>query len=282
MDVRAYLRATLNRAKMAEDVQKVKMVEERRRRLLAPPAPPSCPPEWSVGPPRYVGVGVQKAGTTWWHSAIVAHPEIQRTVRKEIRYFQFSWNDEFTDANIAEYHRYFPRPEHKVAGEWTPRYLLDTWTPPRLYRAAPAARIIVLLRDPMARLRSGLRHMAHHYGVVHPGFLCEAVEFGRYGAQLQWLTQWYPTDQVLVLQFERCTADPEGELRRTFEFIGVDPSFVPPDLHRSVNSSEGRALVPLPTDFVEAARSVYQADLQHVRSDWPDIDLDLWPSVAGV
>jgi hypothetical protein len=202
-------------------------------------------------------------------------------VRKEIRFFQHHWNEEFTDARVTEYHRYFPRPVDRVSGEWTPNYMLDPWTAQRLHRAAPDARILVILRDPVARLRSGLRHVAYHYyGRPHPRLVSEAIDFGRYAEQLTRLARHFSRSQILVLQFERCVVDPEGELARTYEFIGVDPGFVPGDLRDPVNESKGPP-VAVPSDLMDVARRLYLADVDQLRSDWPEIDLDLWPGVTG-
>ena len=55
----------------------------------------------------------------------------------------------------CRYWRYFPRPDGGVSGEWTPGYLIDFWTPELIARAAPDARVLVLLRDPLERFRSG-------------------------------------------------------------------------------------------------------------------------------
>lgn len=159
--------------------------------------------------------------------------------------------------------------------------MFDPWTTPRLHQAAPDARILVLLRDPLARLRSGLRHVAFHYpGDLHPRMVSEAIEFGRYAGQLTRLTDSFPRDQILVLQFERCLEDAEAQLALTFAFIGVDPGFVPPDLHQPVNEGQGPP-VPVPSDLQDEARRLYRADLEVLRADWPEIDLDLWPSMAA-
>jgi hypothetical protein len=271
MGLRRYVRTAVTVAKMQQQM---------RRRVAAPLAPPRCPSGWRIGPPDFVGVGIQKAGTTWWNRAIASHPDI-RSAHKEVRYFQHFWNEEFTDARVEEYHRYFPRPAGAVSGEWTPRYMFDPWTPQRLHRAAPDARVLVLLRDPFARLRSGLRHDFYRYsGQLHPRMVCEAIAFGRYAEQLARLVQHFPRAQVLVLQFERCVDDPEGELARTFEFIGVDPAFVPGDLRDPVNESQGPP-VTVPSDLLDVARDLYQADVDRLRSDWPEIDLRLWPGLAS-
>ncbi len=257
---------------------RIKRLEQLERQIVAPRVPPPCPPGWKHGAPDFVGVGTHKAGTTWWNRAISSHPQVE-SGRKELHFFQHQWNEEFTDAHIEQYHRYFPRPVGKISGEWTPRYMLDPWTPERLSRAAPDARILVLLRDPIARLRSGLRYLAFRYpGPLHPRLVVEAIAYGRYGEQLERLARHFPRAQVLVLQLERCVADPEGELARTFDFIGVDPSFVPDDLHDPVNEGQGPAS-SVPSDLIECARELYVADATSL-SDWPEIDLGLWPAVT--
>jgi hypothetical protein len=78
---------------------------------------------------------------------------------------------------------------------------------------------------------------------------------------------------------ERCVANAESELARTFEFIGLDPGFVPPDLHDPVNEGQGPP-VTVPSDLLEVARSLYRADAEELEADWPEIDLALWPSLS--
>jgi hypothetical protein len=272
MGIRQYVRSAVLVARTAE---------ETRRRAFTAAAPPKCPPGWRTGPPDFVGVGIQKAGTTWWSRAVFSHPDILKLARKELRFFSHNWNEEFTDAEVAAYHRYFPRTGHEVSGEWTPRYMFDPWTPRRLHQAAPDARILVILRDPVARLRSGMRHLAFHYpGEIHPRMVDEAIEFGRYAGQLARLTEHFPRQQILVLQFEKCLENAERELARTYRFIAVDPAFVPADLHEPANEGQGPP-VTVPSDLIDVARSLYRADAERLRAEWPEIDLDLWPSVAG-
>jgi len=273
MGVRDYVRTAV---KMAE------MADERRRRLAAPLPPPVCPAGWEIGPPDFVGVGVQKGGTTWWSRAVFSHPDVLPPVRKELRYFQHHWDQEFTPASATEYHRYFPRPGgRQLTGEWTPNYLYDPWTAHRLHVAAPDARILVILRDPVARLLSGLRDAAYHYyGDPHPRLVSEAIEFGRYGEQLDRLAAQFPRSQILVLQLERCILEPESELARTYEFIGADPAYVPADLHDPVNEAKGPPIT-VPSDLVDVARDMYRDDLDRLRAGWPELDLGMWPGVSG-
>ena len=61
----------------------------RGPRQPGPPAPPAIPEGWQVGPPHFVGVGAQKAGTSWWNRLIEAHPDVVNAggQPKELHFF---------------------------------------------------------------------------------------------------------------------------------------------------------------------------------------------------
>jgi len=116
---------------------------------MGPGTPPEVPEGWSVGPPDFVGVGAQKAGTSWWAALIHEHPNVKRTggVAKELHFFDRYWESGFGASDIALYASYFPRPGGALAGEWTPGYMIDFWAPELIARAAPETRVLVLLRE---------------------------------------------------------------------------------------------------------------------------------------
>lgn len=141
---------------------------------------PGCPPGWRVGPPDFVGVGAQKAGTSWWHRLISEHPSValRPDQAKELHYFDSFFDRPFTRADAARYHGFFPRPYGAKSGEWTPRYLTDFWAHEQLRMAAPEAGIIVLLRDPVDRYRSGLTHELNEGARRRPTLALEASTAG--------------------------------------------------------------------------------------------------------
>ena len=77
---------------------------------------------------------------------------------KEQHFFDRFCARELTDADVAEYHDRFPRKPGQIAGEWTPRYMHDFWTPRLIARAAPEAKLLIMFRDPIERFRSGVPH----------------------------------------------------------------------------------------------------------------------------
>jgi hypothetical protein len=247
------------------------------------PAPPAAPEGWVPGPPDYVGVGTARSGTSWWDSLIDAHPRVSRPAGtpKEIHFFDDLWSGELEEADIQRYHRFFARPEGQLSGEWTPGYMLDVWTPRLLRQAAPEARLLVLLRDPVERFRSGRTLAENRFAVGSTARAAANAAFNRgvYADQLLRLWSVFPREQVLVLQYERCVADPVGQLRRTYRFVGLGPE-IPDDIDVSGRVNESRG--------PKVRLSAWQED-QLVRRYAPenerlaallqdDLDLSLWHS----
>lgn len=248
--------------------------------------PPPWPRDWDIGPPDFVGVGAQRAGTTWWYRLLCDHPQIRRAAGKETHFFDAYFEGEFGEAEVDAYHRLFPRPKGSLIGEWSPKYLHDFWTPPLLRRAAPDTKILVLLRDPLLRLQSGLRHelaivdravrrgRRRYFGGMDAN---ESLARSLYSRQLETLFEEFDRDQVLVLQFERCVEDPAAELRRTYEFVGADPvDHVPVALRERVGGAHPR--LELNDRVSEAARRMILRDATQLKALVSELDLSLWPS----
>lgn len=252
---------------------------------MGPPEPPRCPRGWQIGPPHYVGVGAQKAGTSWWDSMIHRHPDVHRVGRqpKELHFFDRSWEQPFGDADVARYARYFPRPAGGVAGEWTPGYLIDFWTPELIARAAPEARVLVLLRDPIERLRSGLTHQqATSRQALTDRDIQGAFQRGLYAPQLRRVLAAFPAERVFVGQYEACRADPRAELTRTIEFLGLSPFEPGADAFRNEVNPTTREKLELAAPLRSALLDGYAHDLEQISHLWPQLDLSLWPSAREV
>jgi hypothetical protein len=247
---------------------------------------PACPDGWRTGPPDFVGIGAQRAGTTWWYRGIEAQPQVARIKgqRKELHYFNRFWNGDVPEDFAARYHSLFPRPEGAITGEWTPRYMHDYWSPRLLREAAPEARILVLLRDPVERYRSGLAHAlrnAERDGVpIRLAQVADAAWRGFYYEQLRRVFELFARERVLVLQFERCRDDPLAELQRTCAFLEIAaPHALPAPMTRE------RTPGPKP-DVPDRMRSelvdVLREDVRRLAELCPEIDLELWPNFASL
>jgi hypothetical protein len=241
--------------------------------------PPQCPPGWRTAPPDFVGVAAQRSGTTWWYHLVESHPRVvERKTLKELHYLTQFWNRPFTDADAATYARHFPRPEGHLAGEWSPGYLSHFWVPQLLHRAAPGARVLLLLRDPVERFRSGLVLQSETRKVNFTG-AGTAFRIGCYGSQLEQLLTYFPREQVLVLQFETCVRNPQQELARTYGFLGLDDDFVPADIGERRNEGSGQKPT-LPEHTHAALVRAYEPEVRRLAALVPEIDVSLWPSFA--
>ncbi len=242
--------------------------------------PPAPGPGEETGPPDFVGIGVQKAGTTWWHELVAAHPRVasRRDVHKERHFFDRFALEAFGPSDVEGYHGWFPRPHGVLAGEWTPDYLAYPWVPPLLKAAAPDARLLVLVRDPIERLRSGLAHQARLGLKLNGSIIADAVERGFYHRALSDWLEHFDLGQVLVLQYERCLVDLDRQLDATFAFIGVDAYRVP-EAQRPPWRDRGPRTA-LQRDVALRLVEIYSPDVIMLADRLPTIDLRLWPNFS--
>jgi hypothetical protein len=243
--------------------------------------PPAARPGEVTGPPDFVGIGAQKAGTTWWFALLSSHPDVAQRddIHKERHFFDRFATGSFGPKECEQYCAWFPRAAGRTTGEWTPDYLHQSWVPPLLAQAAPEARLLLLLRDPVERFRSGLAHHRAHQGALTAEVSADAVVRGFYDQALGHWLRYFTHEQILVLQYERCVQDPMGELGRTFRFLGLPP-FVPADVEQRVN--ESKVQIELPDDARRRLRELYSSDVSSLAVNWPDVDLALWPNFASL
>lgn len=246
---------------------------------------PACPPGWRVGPPDFVGIGAQRSGTSWWYRGVEEHPAIAAVEgqAKELHYFNRFWQGDVPADFAATYQQLFPRPEGSLAGEWTPRYMQDFWTAPLLQQAAPRTKVLVILRDPVERYRSGVERTIRRspgnrpIDLVH---VSDAVSRGLYAAQLRRVLDHFPREQVLVLQFERCRDEPLEMLARTWGFLGLDPLEALPA--SMTERGKSRRKPDLPDRWRSELVARLADDVHDLAGLFPDeIDLDRWPNFAG-
>jgi Sulfotransferase family len=249
-----------------------------------PAPPPECPPGWRPGPPDFVGIGAQRAGTTRWFRLLGSHPEVASSpLAKELHFFDRFYEGGFEDADVGRYHEYFPRADGLKTGEWTPLYGNAPWVPKMLARAAPDARLLMLVRDPVERLVSGLQHnarVAREQGLPMSRLApVEAFSRGLYHAQAMSFLGCFDRSRFLLLQYERCLREPLAELRRTLEFVGVsDVDFAPPDLDANPNPQHSKP--SLDADTCDSYARAYREDVLALAAEFPELDLALWPNFS--
>ncbi len=244
---------------------------------------PAIPEGATIGPPDFIGVGVHKAGTTWWWALLVGHPAIDGVPRRK----ELHLLDRMKDEPIAQeqkdwYYRQFPRLPGHLAGEWTPRYQALPRMPAIIAEVAPEAKLLTMVREPVERYRSGLNqwHEENRRRSLkrdEKSGKREARMRGFYGRQVARLMEVVGPDRMLVLQYERCVRQPLEEFARTLEFLGLEPYAPDPRLLRTrVNQTVGNKRSVPPKDEV-ALIAGYEPEVLELKRLVPDLDLSLWP-----
>ncbi len=162
--------------------------------------------------PNFIGIGAQRAGTTWLHRCLSEHPQVFVPQPKEVHFF----NRQF-ERGQAWYEERFAGAEGRIAvGEITPNYLNSPAAIPRMASVIPDARLLVVLREPVARAYSAYCLYHKQYNGLSFRQACESgrslVELGLYAEQLQRVFNHYRREQVKVLLYEDIQVRPAQAL----------------------------------------------------------------------
>ena len=127
---------------------------------------------------------------------------------------------------------------YPVVGEASTSYLWAAETPENITAMSPEARIIVLLRDPVARAYSHYlmdvranrqplpfyEALREDYDRPHKGWHISNlyVELGLYHQQLARYQETFAPDKLLVLLFDALRDEPQATLKQTARFLNID------------------------------------------------------------
>ena len=172
--------------------------------------------------PNFIGIGVQRAATTWVYNCLSRHPEICLSQKKELHYFtaNFEKGTSWYEMQFAHHG------SEKIVGEISPNYIYHEQAIARMKDLVPDAKLLLVLRDPVDRAVSAYRFFNHRY----PDRTFEqAIEFdpglidrSMYAENLKTLWRYFPREQVKVMFYEDIERTPRKFLRDLFKFLGVD------------------------------------------------------------
>jgi hypothetical protein len=196
--------------------------------------------------PTFLLIGAMKAGTTTLYGHLADHPQVFMPANKEPDFFvaEKAWG-----RGLRWYSELFAGGlEATAAGEASTSYTKCTefsGVPERIAQVVPDVRLVYLLRDPVARLRSMYLHNVIRGRERRP--IAEAViedsmyiGASSYAMQIRAYLPYFPMDRLLVVSTEELEADAVGVLERVYRFIGVDPSLGRPDPQRREYSTSQR------------------------------------------
>lgn len=259
------------------------------------------PPSPSV--PNFLIVGVQKGGTTSLYEYLQQHPQVQSALTKEVHFFDLNFDRSWEwyrqqlgleiEHNVGDSLDEFPI----VTGEASPYYFFHPLVPKRVFQTAPGTKIIVLLRDPVARSLSHYHHERRwqfeplsledalieedrrlrnelekferntnyqSYAYQHHSYR----KRGRYLEQLKAWQRYFSPNQILVIQSEFFDQNSDEILQKTLDFLELSPfQFSTQERYNSGKYPEAPESIKqwLAAEFSGPNRQL----LAHLEQNWP-------------
>ncbi|MDT4917318.1 MAG: hypothetical protein QOH89_2018 [Pseudonocardiales bacterium] len=209
--------------------------------------------------PDFFIIGAPKTGTTALHDALAGHPQLYASPVKEPKFFLTDGRPDRSghrgpgDAHSVRewvwqperYRKLFAgAPAGALRFESTPFYLWDKQSHARIARAAPDAKLIAIIRDPIDRAFSNWTHLRADGLEPERDFLraCRAeahriargwapfwryLELGRYGEQFNSLFRYFDPAQVRVIRYRELVDEPRQTVDELCAFLGVATGVLP-------------------------------------------------------
>jgi len=198
----------------------------------------------------FLGIGAQKAGTTWLYQSLQLHPRLGFSAKKEVHFW-----DQHRDRGIEWYRKQFSEDDDRLHGDITPAYaMLEPEVIREIRQEFPSLRLIYILRNPIERAwshakmdlrRRGLplddapdSYFRQHFRHKHSLTMGDAE-----GCLRRWRGV-FSAEQLLTLRFEDLCHQPRGLLRHCCDHLGIDDIYQDQTLPSPCNISPG-PLLPL-------------------------------------
>ena len=172
-------------------------------------------------------IGAGKSATTWLQMQLQADPAVYM-IDPEVHYFSREYDrgedwylSQFSEDGIG-----------KLVGEKSNSYLDDTKCAARIHRVLPNVKLIAQLRNPVERAYSHYcmkfnrgevgPDIERHLDPAHP-VDARVFDIGNYASHLRGYLEYFDRDQILILFFENVAGEPEEQMSRVREYLGLLP-----------------------------------------------------------
>lgn len=173
-------------------------------------------------------IGAMKCGTNTLYHALKKHPHVKTPDVKELDYFlkmpRIPYADHFEIA-----------PDTQVLLDGTTQYSkypAIRHMPEELVASIPKAKIIYLMRDPIARVESNIaHHVARQEGITLDNWrgstrYRHAIHYSRYYTQIGLYSRYFPAELIFLGIFEEFISDQLRFINHVCEFLELDPKIL--------------------------------------------------------
>lgn len=210
--------------------------------------------------PDFLIIGAQKCGTTWLWQVLKQHPGTDLRNDKEIQFFSSSKT--YRKGKDWYYRHFQDTDPTKVNGEASTNYfydrvLIDNITiddtlptiPELVYGELPAAKIILILRNPVQRAISAYYHHLQRrrfslkltfFEAAEKNPQLKMIERGYYSKPLKAWLDVYPGKNFLCLIFEMdVISSPLMTVNKLYSFLDLDLDYIPKFIDIPINKRWG-------------------------------------------
>ncbi|PAA65350.1 hypothetical protein BOX15_Mlig018191g1 [Macrostomum lignano] len=202
--------------------------------------------------PQAIVIGARKCGTRALLDFLEVHPRV-RAARGEVHYFD---REERHNLGLSWYRGQMPlsRPGD-VTLEKSPAYFVTEAAPARVWRMNTSIQLILILRDPVARVVSDYAQHVHRRvskdlppkpieslvltrngdGRVNPN--AKMVQTSLYHRHLRRWLRYFKPDQIHLVDGDRLVSQPHSELQQVEDFLGLKRHIRPE--HFVFNATKG-------------------------------------------
>lgn len=210
--------------------------------------------------PNFLGVGPPKCATTWLDQQLRGHSQVFLPLYQKETFFFSRYYDRgpewyaqiFKDSN-----------KFRAVGEICTNYILKNEFLERIYKFNSNVKIIIILREPLARLLSHYKMMVENeqsmdsfQATLHANW--HLVEYSCYKKRLEDLKNNFKREQIFAGIFEEIFSDKSTErvaLKNIANFLDIDPALLPIDLPGGVvRQTMGAPRHPKLTRFAKRVR----------------------------
>lgn len=205
--------------------------------------------------PNFLIIGAPRSATTLLSKCFSEHPEIYMAALGQhspgdIHFFnvstEISYQENF-QKGIAWYQQLFTGvTSEKAIGEKTAHYLSDPQAPAVIQQYLPDVRMIAILRNPIERAYSDywyhLGEISYKMSFLEACFSEKTkrlllIEAGLYYEQIMRYLEYFDRSRFLFLLYDDLQADSLGTIQNAYNFIGVNPDFVPVQYNQRINAA---------------------------------------------
>lgn len=193
-------------------------------------------------PVEVIGIGVPKAGSRWVYKCLEEHPKVCCSRPKETHFFTYKFTD-----GLKWYKSCFAHhSDGQVKFEFSPDYLRAySETIPRLKKITPKSKFVVVVRNPIARMRSswefGYKRGVHSYERLEDyiqKYSDKLWEQGLYFSQILNYQKAFGADAVHIIIQDQIQEQPLKVWESLCAFMQIDASHEPSVLTKKINASE--------------------------------------------